>query len=398
MLIYSPTLFIEINKSDYTFVVGDEDENKNFKIIYKYVVPLQGVDNNQITDFDLTFNTIKNNIYSIEQKINFIFKESVLIINNFNCSFINLTGFKKLNGSQILKENITYILNSLKSNIDELEKKKTILHIFNSKYFLDKKKIENLPIGLFGDFYAHELSFCLINNNDYKNLNNIFEKCNLKIKKILFKSFAENTHISDTYLDHDTFFYLQMNEKNSQITYCENDALKFEQIFDFGSDLIVSDICKVTSLKRDIVKKIINSSILNKISLEDELIEKDFFKNENYIKIKKKLLLDIAEARIKELLDKLLISNINLKGFSRKEKVIFLTIKDISHFKCFKNSYFQHLSKNNNFTVKSVENISTESLMSTVNKLVNFGWKKEAVPVINPKKSLIARFFSALFD
>ncbi len=140
MLIYSPTLFIEINKSDYTFVVGDEDENKHFKIIYKYVVPLQGVDNNQITDFDLTFNTIKNNIYSIEQKINFIFKESVLIINNFNCSFINLTGFKKLNGSQILKENITYILNSLKSNIDELEKKKTILHIFNSKYFLDKKK------------------------------------------------------------------------------------------------------------------------------------------------------------------------------------------------------------------------------------------------------------------
>jgi len=56
------------------------------------------------------------------------------------------------------------------------------------------------------------------------------------------------------------------------------------------------------------------------------------------------------------------------------------------------------LSKNNNFTVKSVENISTESLMNTVNKIVNFGWKKEAVPVINPKKSLIARFFSALFD
>ena len=54
-----------------------------------------------------------------------------------------------------------------------------------------------LPIGLFGDFYSHELSFSLINNNDYKNLNNIFEKCNLKIKKILLKSFVEGSHISN---------------------------------------------------------------------------------------------------------------------------------------------------------------------------------------------------------
>ena len=58
-----------------------------------------------------------------------------------------------------------------------------MLHIFNSKFYLDKKEIENLPIGLFGDFYSHELSFALINTNDQKNLKNIFNKCNLKLKK-----------------------------------------------------------------------------------------------------------------------------------------------------------------------------------------------------------------------
>ena len=75
-----------------------------------------------------------------------------------------------MNGSQILRENITYILNTLKSYINEIETKKNIIHIFNSKFYLDNKKIENLPIGLFGDFYSHELSFVLINSNDYKNL------------------------------------------------------------------------------------------------------------------------------------------------------------------------------------------------------------------------------------
>ena len=84
-----------------------------------------------------------------------------------------------------MRENVTYILNSLKACVDETEPKKTILHIFNSKFNLDNKTIENLPIGLFGDFYAHELSFTLINKNDHKNLKTIFDKCNLKIKKIL---------------------------------------------------------------------------------------------------------------------------------------------------------------------------------------------------------------------
>ena len=57
----------------------------------------------------------------------------ILIIDNFDYSCVNISGFKKLDGSQLLKENISYILNSLKLAITENEKQKTILHIFNSK-------------------------------------------------------------------------------------------------------------------------------------------------------------------------------------------------------------------------------------------------------------------------
>ena len=213
----SPSLFIEINKSEYIFTVGEDDEQDNLKVIYKCIVPVQGIQNYKITDLSLVIADIKKNIYLIEQKLNHTFKETILIINNFNYSFINLTGFKKLNGSQILKENISYIINSIKTNIDETESKKTILHIFNSKYFLDKKKIENLPIGLFGDFYSHELSFCLINNNDYKNLINILNKCNIKTKKILIKGFVEGSFISNENENLDTFIQIKIGEKDSQI-------------------------------------------------------------------------------------------------------------------------------------------------------------------------------------
>ena len=130
MEIYSPKLYIEINNSEYIFAVGDENEKKDFKIIYKSINQLKGIQKNRITDFELVFNIIKKNVYAIEQELNFTFKEIFLIINNFDCSFINLTGYKKLNGSQILKENIIYILNSIKSIVNENEKKKN-----NTSYF-----------------------------------------------------------------------------------------------------------------------------------------------------------------------------------------------------------------------------------------------------------------------
>ena len=51
-----------------------------------------------------------------------------------------------------------------------------------------------------------------------------------------------------------------------------------------------------------------------------------------------------------------------------------------------------------NFDVRVLDNISGEKILKTTHKLVHFGWKKEAIPVTEKKKSLIARFFDAIFD
>ena len=138
------SLYLEINYLSYIFYVSKSDSQNNFKIVYELKVPLAGIEKNSISDFKKVFNTIKENVYLIEQKFNHTFKDIILILDNLNLTFINMTGFKKLNGSQVLKENI-FILNTLKSCIDEIEAKKNILHIFNSKFNLDQN-IENLQL------------------------------------------------------------------------------------------------------------------------------------------------------------------------------------------------------------------------------------------------------------
>ena len=137
----NPSLFVEVKNSNFIFFVGEYDENETLKISFELSIPLNEPNENKIFDLEKVLNQIKKNIISIEQKFNYTFKELVLILDNCELSFINLTGYKNLNGSQVVRENITYILNTLKSCVVESEFKKIILHIFNSKFNLDNKKL-----------------------------------------------------------------------------------------------------------------------------------------------------------------------------------------------------------------------------------------------------------------
>lgn len=392
------TLFVEINNYDFVFSVAKIDENNNFKKIYSIDVPIIGLDNNRIVDYEKINNIVKKNIYVIEQKLNFTFKEAVLILENFNPSFINLSGYKRLNGSQILKENITYIINTLKSYTNEIESKKKIIHIFNSSFNLDKKQIDNLPIGLHGDFYSHELSFVLINNNDYKDIKNIFANCNLKLKKILLRSFIEGAYLSDNNKNFENFFHIKINKCDSKMFYFENNSLKYEQNFNFGNDIVLKDISKVTSLKINTVETILNKIEFMDQYSEDAIIEDEFFADDSYRKIKKKLIYDIAIARIKEFSNLMLFKNINLKHYQKNPQVLFLHLDEKISFKSLKTIYKKAFHSNNIYDINFIKNLSNEKILEIGNKLVHYGWKKEAIPISSSKKSLIAKVFEAIFN
>ena len=390
-------LFLEINTNNFIFFVGKSDENNNLEVIYKLELPLAGIENNRISDSEKFLNLIKENLFLIEQKYDFIFKEIIIILENLNPTFINVSGFKNLNGSQILKENITYILSTLKSLIEETESNKKILHIFNSKFFLDNNNIENLPIGLFGDFYSHELSFSLINKNDYKNLKNILNQCNLKIEKILIKSFIQGVNICEKN-DKDTFFLVEINEKKSKILFFEKSSFKFEQCFEFGTDIVLKDISKITSLKIEVVQSILKDIDMGEVIPEDESISSKFFDKENYRKIKKKLIYDIAFARIKELSEIIILQNINLKYFRKIPVNIYLKrTNTLKNYNCLNTIFDLVLAMNDKHKVISIDPIPSEKMLKSVQKIVHFGWKKEAIPFSKAKKSVIARFFDMIF-
>ena len=393
----SPKLFISIGNKEIILIAGRSSDQNSFELLEKLTLPVDGISQNKISDLEKITNLIKRNILIIEQKLNHTFKDIILILDNLEISFLNLSGFKKLNGSQISKENITYILNSLKSCIEESEENKKILHIFNSEYCLDKKKIDNLPIGLFGDFYSHELSCALINQNDYENLKIIFQKCNLNIRKILVDSYTKASYISNLYPDTNTFYYIQIQTNNCKIIYVKNDSIILEEKFKFGSEIVEKDISKIISLKLNVVKNIIEKNIeIEKI--EDELVEKDYFIEQQFRKIKKKTIVEIAKARIVELAELIYIKNINFQETNNNLRTVFLEISDTSHLKCFHNTYFSTFSHGKKFEVKILRDHKPEKLLTTANQIVHFGWKKEAIPIAKETRSYFSRIFRSLFS
>ena len=398
MSVREPILFIEINNTEFKFVVGDFNENKNLELIHTIEIPLQGINEKKISDLNLVCNIIKDNVYLIEQKLNFVFKEVIFVTDCFESFAISFTGFKKLNGSQLSKDNVTYLLNLLKSKINEVENQKKIIHIFNSKYVLDKKEIDNLPIGLFGNLYSQETSFILIDNNDYKNLNNIFENCNLKVKRIISKKFLDGVNIINKNLDLETFLKIQINENDAELIYFENSALKLIQNFKFGSNLVLNDISKVTGLNNYTVKKILPTLKFSVKNLDSEILEKEFFENQNFRKIRKKLILDVAKARIEELSEVIVFKNINVISFLENNVPIFIKINDQSNLKCFYECYKKNFSKKEQFIIKFISELSLSEIYNSAIRIVHYGWKKEALPIVQEKKSIISRFFDKIFN
>ena len=394
-----PVIFVEINHLNFTFVAGVYDNNQNLKIVEKNLIPNEGMGKNKFTDINIVQEIIKKNIQLIESKLDYIFKEVIVILDFFNYSCLNLSGFKKLNGSQVLEENISYVLNSLKLTVTENEKENTILHIFNSKNILDGTIVENLPIGLFGNFYSHELTFFLINNNDLKNIKQIFNKIDLKIKKILLKSFVEGAYLTNKDINKDSFFKIKVSKARSQLSIFEKSSFRYVEHFDFGTDIILKDIAKVCSIDSDFINKILIDRFLeSKDFKEDELLEKKYFIKINYRKIKKKLIADIAKARIQEIANIILKKNVNLNLYKKDIKKIYIIIEEDLIFDNFKENFKQYFSQNLDSDTQLINTFEIDSLIISAANLSNYGWKKEAIPVTQTKNTLISKIFKALFS
>jgi len=400
MKLNKPQLIISLNDNKIIFFVISYYENKDYKLVKNTTMNSEGIQNGKIVDIEIVARLVKKTINSIEDELDYFFSNASVIINPTNVNCLNISGYKKLNGSQVSKEDIAYILNDIKKIISLNEDKFSLVHLFNSSFSLDSDNLENLPIGLFGEFYNQSMTFFLINKNILKNIKSTFSNCGINVDRIILRPFVEGVNFLLKNQNIKNFSAITLEHKRTNISLFKNKSYVFTQDFNFGIDLIIKDIAKLCSLKIEEVQFLLKEVNL-KLVLEnnqESYVENFFFSTSPYRKIKHKLILDIISARLDELIEICFEKNLNLTYFKKTNENIYIIIEEFEYFKNIQFALKKNKLVNQEFIFgSSIENVSLFGLNGAA-ELMGRGWEKEAIPVIQSKKSLISSLFYKLFS
>jgi len=399
MKLNEPYLIIDLNDNQIIFFVVSFNEKSDFKVLKKIILESVGIQNGRIVDVETVSKLLKKIINNIEEDINHFFSNVAVLINPNQINCLNVSGYKKLNGSQVSNEDVTYILNEIKKIILDSENNYALVHLFNSNFSLDSDNLENLPIGLFGEFYNQNMTFFLTNKNILKNIKLVFNNCGLNIEKIILKSFAEGVSLLSNKQPDKNFTILKLEKNRINISLFKNKSFVFTEDFNFGFDLIIKDISKLCSLKIREVENFMKVVEL-KNSIENDsksCLEKKYFTVSPYRKIKYQLIVDIITARLEEFFEVCYKKNTNIENLKTNDKVyVYIELSEYH-----KNIQFL-LEKNKLMPVEYIFCQSTEQylLEGVVGacELIGKGWEKEAIPITHKKKSFISFFFSKLFS
>ena len=392
-------LFIEVEVNKIIFCVVKYSEELNLEIKEKKILDLKDIENRKIANLKKSSNLIREEMRVLEKKLNTVFKKVIVAYHPESLQIINISGYKKINGQQILHDDISYILNDIKKIVMNGHADYSLLHLFNSNYVLDKNPLNNLPIGLYGEFYNQHLTFFLMRNSEIQNIKIIFSESQLEIEKIILKPFALGIKKVNEEKDfQDPLVILNIFNNRTSVSIFIKSSLIYCKEYNFGSDIIKKDISKVCSLKIETVHNILKEIEIDKIEKNtNNILDSKFFNGEIFRKISINHLREIIEARLNEISDIILNKNVDVSFLKNKKKKFFVRIEDFDCMKNFKEIIIGEFVKNNSYEIDEMtQDDHFESCISSA-EILSKGWEKEAIPIIHQKKSLISKIFSTLF-
>ena len=127
------------------------------------------------------------------------------------------------------------------------------------------------------------------------------------------------------------------------------------------------------------------------------MLEEKYFIQGSYRKIRKKLIIDIVNARIEEITSIILNQNINIESLKQNNAVVYIIIEDQLILDNFKENFKFYFLKDYNFNLNLIDDFEIDSSIMSAAHLSLYGWNKEAIPVTQIKNSLITKIFKSLF-
>ena len=379
--------FIFISNSGLVCKIFRVSDDKKIVLIGESYSSSEGIQNGIVLNIDLASKSVRNCISEAEKKAKINLSEINILFEPANLLSTRVTKYKKLGGSKIYKEDISYLISEGKNQVLSNDVKRSILHTYNFNYVVDNVKFLSEPINIYADFFSHELSFLTLPKNIFKNITQVFNNCELKINRFLLNSFALGVENLTNEEINNGCLIINFENKNMNLIFFLMGSIIFYKTLPISIGHIIMDISKGCSLSLSEAQKIFQHyGIIEKIDLKKEkskknqYINKSFFTESKYRKISENLIFEIISSRSEEIIE-FINKNINHSGLNLEnlQKVYFYgnayEVRGVEKF----------LSDNLQTFVENVDS-STNITFKGGLKIILEGHNAEAIPGNNQEK------------
>ena len=389
---------IDLGSNKLKCAIFNFDKQESNLIAYSEIKTL-GINNSLITNFDEACKSIREIITDLEKKasvnINFI----TVMLEPTEIVTTRITKFKKMEGVKIENEDINFLLRESKKQLEKNDKTFSQLHMFNYKYIVDDKALKELPINIFCNQLSLENIFISIPKNILRNISEVFNSCNLDINRFICPSYATGIYLLNKNQLENGSGIVDIGYDKTSIALFKNSSLIKLLVLPIGSNHITKDISKVCYLDQmesELIK--LDFDLFNQFNKDqnvDSFLPKKYFINSNFRKIPLKLIYEVIESRISEIMKMINVHTSDSDGSDIIKKNLLIVggganiIELIKILKLdIKYEFIETIKLLND---KDVQLMSCNSAQSLFVK----GYSSEAVAISieKQKKGIFTRFF-----
>jgi len=392
---------IELGNLDIKCLIFKVSENGNSEILSTSITNSDGIHNGVIANIGKASSVIRSCISFAEKKSGVSLKKINVILEQPEFLCTKFSKHRKINGSQIQKDDIEFLLKEAKKQVMLNDDRQSIIHIFNHNYIVDGKTFIDEPIGVFADHLSHEMTFITMPKNNIKNINQTFFECDIEVERYISSTFSLAVNLlSDSELKVGSLL-IDIGFKKTSLGFFKNLALIHSLTIPIGINHIIQDISKVCSLsmeESEVIKNKIDYSLENNSELftEEDFLRSNFFNESVFRKISKSLILNVVNARLDEILEKIK-KQISLTRFSLSlDNYFFITGggSKLINLETYCSKFFGTQIKR----VKTKNDLN-EKFSSCLGafKLIKDGWETEAIPKLESYKSKKMSFLAKIF-
>ena len=378
-------------------------KNNKAEILAFSTTPSNGFHNDVISNVDKATNSIRLSIGTAEKKAGVVLKKIHVVFEQAEFLCTKFSKYKKIDGSKISKDDIDFLLKEAKKQLLINDKNQSIIHIFNHNYIVDGKNFIEEPIGIYANSLVHEMTFVTAPLNNIKNMNQAFNNCDIEIERLISRTFALGVETLNNTEFNNGSAIIDFGSEKTSLGLFKNLALVHSVTMPIGVNHITKDISKVCSLDLIDSKNIRDNfdfSFSNNKNIFDEnnFLKKDYFKNSNFRKISKNLILEVIKSRLDEILAKLK-KQLIIPDFDFSSKYnMFLSgggANLINLEKYFINFFGPNIKKIEN----NDENDLKKNFLPCLGalKIIKDGWETEAIPKKGIESAEKIGFFAKFF-